>query len=178
VVGALAVKKTASVADAQRWSGLTGLGPVLERLRERLVTFRAEPGPGSATGRELFDLPDAPRPDADIRAPVRFLPDYDNLLLSHADRTRLVSEEQRRALVTVNGVSPGVVLLDGRVSGTWRVSRTPVDGTSRPRLETATLEVAPLGPWPATARHEATAEAERLLAFLVEDAHERRVVVR
>ena len=65
----------ASVADIQNWSGLTRLKEVVERLRTRLVVFRDE------DGRELFDLPDAPRPEPDVPAPVRLLGEYDNLLL-------------------------------------------------------------------------------------------------
>ena len=70
--------------DAQNWSGLTKLAEVFERLRPRLVTFEGE------DGRELFDLPDAPRPDPDTPAPVRFLGEYDNVLLGHANRRRII----------------------------------------------------------------------------------------
>lgn len=72
--------------DVQNWSGLTRLKAVLERLRPRLVTFRDE------HGKQLFGLPDAPRPDSEVRAPVRFLGGFDNALLGHADRRRIIPE--------------------------------------------------------------------------------------
>lgn len=107
----------ASVADAATWSGLRGLREVFERLRPSLRTFVDE------QGRELFDLPDAPRPDPDVPAPPRFLPGFDNALLSHADRTRVISDEYRKALTGVNGLAPGTILLNGFVRGTWSIAR-------------------------------------------------------
>jgi Winged helix DNA-binding domain len=100
----------AAVADVAAWSRLTGLREVVERLRPRLRTFRDE------RGRELFDLPDAPRPDPETPAPVRFLPEYDNVLLSHADRSRFISGERR----TFSGRVHGTVLHDGFVFGVWQ----------------------------------------------------------
>src|SRR3954465_3248544 len=72
--------------DAQVGSGLTRLAEVFDRLRRCLITFEDE------NGAELFDLPDAPRPPANTPAPPRFLPQFDNVLLSHADRSRIVPE--------------------------------------------------------------------------------------
>ncbi|MDB4951591.1 MAG: hypothetical protein JWM27_4240 [Gemmatimonadetes bacterium] len=113
----LAAFGPASVADAQAWCGLTGLREVMDRLRPRLATFRDE------RGRELFDLPNAPRPDPETPAPPRFLPEYDNALLSHDDRSRIVSDEHRRGLYTANGMTFGTVLLDGYVGATWKITR-------------------------------------------------------
>jgi len=107
----------ASVRDAQAWSGLTRLSEVFQRLRPKLVTFRDE------AGTELFDLPRAPRPPAETPAPVRFLPEFDNLLLSHADRTRVIEPNHRKQLATLNGMPPGTVLWDGFVAGTWKIAR-------------------------------------------------------
>ncbi|PVU82088.1 winged helix DNA-binding domain-containing protein [Cellulomonas sp. WB94] len=174
----LAAFGPASVADVQQWSGLGGLRSVVDQLRDRLVTFRAEPGPGSATGRELFDLPDAPRPDPAVDAPIRFLPDLDNLLLAHADRTRVISEEHRRRLTSLNGGLPGSFLADGRVAGTWTVTRERVDtGQVRPRRELATLELRPFDALDATTSRAVTAEGEGLVRFVADDAADHRVRV-
>jgi hypothetical protein len=117
VIRYLAAYGPASVMDVQQWSGVTRLGEVLERLRPQLQTFRDE------SGRELFDLPDAPRPDPATPAPVRFLADYDNLLLSHADRSRFGDERNRAALTYVQGPYPSTLMIDGQVAGQWHVRR-------------------------------------------------------
>ena len=111
----LAAFGPATVADARTWSGLGGLWEVFERLRPRLRTFRDE------RGRELFDVPGAPLPDPETPAPPRFLPAFDNALLSHADRARIVSEKHRRALSS-DPLMRGV-LLDGFARGTWKTER-------------------------------------------------------
>jgi hypothetical protein len=107
----------ASVMDIQTWCGLTGLDEIVDRLRPALRTFRDE------SGRELFDLPDAPRPDPARQAGVRFLPEFDNVLLSYADRRRIISDEDRKRIYTVNGLVPGTVLVDGFVHGKWKIDR-------------------------------------------------------
>jgi hypothetical protein len=111
----LAAFGPASVADVATWCRLAGLREVVERLRPQLVTFRDE------RGRELFDLPDAPRPDPDTPAPVRFLPEYDNVLLSHDDRSRFALSESSSALSPGWTVGWGAVLHDGVVRGRWRL---------------------------------------------------------
>ncbi|MGH2686453.1 MAG: winged helix DNA-binding domain-containing protein [Actinomycetota bacterium] len=99
----------ATVADVTAWCGLTGMRAVVERLRPSLVTFRDD------RGRELFDVPDGPRPDPDTPAPVRLLPEYDNVLLSHADRSRFAGH-----VMTPDDRSRAWVLVDGVVAGSWR----------------------------------------------------------
>jgi hypothetical protein len=136
----------AAVADVATWSRLTGLRAVVERLRERLVTFRDE------RGRELFDLPDAPRPDPATPAPPRFLPEYDNVLLAHADRTRFVANGDRSALAEGWTVGWGAVLHDGVVRGRWRLERDRVVISHVPLAKRAIASV--------------TAEGRRLAAFL------------
>lgn len=110
----LAAFGPASVADAQAWSGLTGLKAVFAELREELEVFRSE------TGVELFDLPGAPRPDPGEPAPPRLLPDYDNLVLAYKDRSRFVPEEHRKAIFRPAGVVRATFLVDGVVAGVWK----------------------------------------------------------
>jgi hypothetical protein len=103
----------ATVADVQLWSGLTRLREVVERLPLR--TFRGE------AGQTLYDLPDAPRPPADTPAPPRFLPAYDNLLLSHRDRSRLIADRRPVPLPPGSGATSGTFLVDGMWQGTWEI---------------------------------------------------------
>ncbi|HEY9376652.1 MAG TPA: winged helix DNA-binding domain-containing protein [Jiangellaceae bacterium] len=107
----LAAFGPALVADAAAWSRLTGFREVFDRLRSRLRVFV------DVKGRELFDLPDAPRPDPDVVAPVRFLPEYDNVLLSHADRSRFGADAQ--LFMSALGAFKGSVLVDGEVRAIW-----------------------------------------------------------
>ena len=106
----LAAFGPASVQDIQAWCWLTRLSGPVERLRPRLRVFRSEEGV------ELFDLPDAPRPDPDVPAPPRFLPEYDNLMLSHADRTRVIPDGYVERIFT-----RGAFLVDGFVRGAWKI---------------------------------------------------------
>jgi len=103
----------ASVADIQLWSGLTRLREAAERLPLR--TFR---GPA---GQVLYDLPDAPRPSGDMPVPPRFLPAYDNLLLSHKDRSRVIPGNRPVPLPPGSGATAGTFLVDGMWQGTWQI---------------------------------------------------------
>jgi DNA glycosylase AlkZ-like len=109
----LAAFGPATTADMQVWSGLTRLREVAERLPLR--TFRNE------AGQVLFDLPEAPRPAGDTPAPPRFLPAYDNLLLSYKDRGRVIPHARPVPLPPGNGATTGTLLLDGLWQGTWQV---------------------------------------------------------
>jgi hypothetical protein len=148
--------------DMQAWSGLTRLREVADRLGDRVVRFRND------NGRELLDLPDAPRPDPDTPAPVRFLPDFDNVVLSHADRSRIVDDEVRKRVQTITQVLPGTVLVDGRVAGIWSIERA--NGA-------ASLAVTPYVRLSAADRDQVAGEGARLLAFAAPgDAHDLRIV--
>jgi hypothetical protein len=141
----------ATPGDAQVWSGLTGLRAAFERLRPQLLTFRDE------AGRELFDLPEAPRPGPEVPAPVRFLPVYDNLLLSHRDRSRSVDPRTRSWFATSDSVTYGSFLVDGFVAGRWKA------GSERDR---PTLTVEPLHPLSGSERAEVESEGTAMLRFL------------
>jgi hypothetical protein len=138
----------ATRADIAEWSGLRvrDFEPALASL-EPLRRFRDE------RGRELLDLPRCPLPPADAPAPVRFLPRYDNVVLSHADRTRVISDEHRRIVIHGGGMVEATFLVDGFVAGLWRVER------NRVRIE-------PFAPLPRAARREVEDEAARLEAWL------------
>ena len=151
----LAAFGPATVADATTWSRLTGLREVFERLRPQLRTFRDE------RGRELFDLPDAPRPNPNVPAAPRFLPEYDNVLLSYADRSRFVPD--RAGPAAVRGRVRGTVLVDGLVSGVWRIGKDP-----------PILVVEQLAPLSKRTRAAVAAEGRRYLRFAI-DADDQEV---
>jgi hypothetical protein len=111
----LAAFGPATPADATAWSGVGGMRPVFEAMRSELRVLRDE------NGRELFDLPDAPLPPADTPAPVRFLPEYDNTLLGHRDRTRVIADQHRSLIYIGPGLMSGTVLVDGFGAAGWRV---------------------------------------------------------
>lgn len=149
----LAAYGPAASADLRAWCGLAGLPAAVAALREELVTFRDE------RGRELLDLPEAPRPDPDTPAPVRFLPAFDNAILGYHDRGRIIDDAHRGLSVA----GERVVLVDGRVTATWGVDAdtvvvTPLRGLSR-------------------ADREAVAEQGRELAAFLSEGESHRVRV-
>ncbi|HEX4258529.1 MAG TPA: winged helix DNA-binding domain-containing protein [Streptosporangiaceae bacterium] len=146
----LAAFGPATVQDVQTWSGLTRLREIVEPVRDRLRTFTDE------RGRELFDLPDSPRPDPDVPAPPRLAAEFDNLILSHDDRTRVMAADDRRRLFKQLNSFPGSVLLDGFVAGAWRVKRAKSTATVTIELFRARV--------PARDRDALEAEAARVLA--------------
>lgn len=152
----------ATVRDAQVWSGLTRLAEVFARLHDRgeTVTLTGE------AGLALHDLPDAPRPGPDAPAPVRFLYDFDNLLLSHADRSRVLTDGYLSQPFDNDGPMPAVVLVDGFTAALWR----PVIGRTE-----AVLYVAPLTELTGADRDAVAAEGARLLEFLASAAVRRDV---
>jgi hypothetical protein len=151
----------ASVRDVQAWSGLTRLSEVVERLRSGLLVFRDE------NGRELFDLPDAPRPSEETPAPVRFLYDFDNLLLSHADRARVISFDPVAGGGIRNGQLPNYALVDGFVRASWRLGLTRA---------LATLTIAPVDRLRAAEVTALRREGSALLGFLAADRPEREIL--
>ena len=149
----------ASIKDVQVWSGLTRLREVADRLRPRLRSFTDE------AGTELLDVLDGPLPDADRPAPVRFLPDYDNILLSHADRARVIDPAHRPLIFSGNGVY-ATVLVDGFAAARWRLAR---------RKQTATITVEPFAALRPRDRRAVADEGMLLLAMLAPgDVHDLR----
>ncbi|GLZ39890.1 winged helix DNA-binding domain-containing protein [Actinokineospora sp. NBRC 105648] len=146
----LAAFGPAATADLRSWSGLAGLPAAVSAVRPELVSFRDE------RGRELLDLPDAPRPDPDTPAPVRYLPAFDNALLGYDDRTRIVDQAHRG--LSVDGVR--VVLVDGRVAASWIVRDD-------------TVIVTPLRRFTRAERTAVTEEGHALASFLSENDSDR-----
>ncbi|TDC28053.1 winged helix DNA-binding domain-containing protein [Streptomyces sp. 8K308] len=146
----LAAYGPAAVADIRAWSGLAGLPAAVAAIRAELVTFRDE------RGRELIDLPDAPRPDPDTPAPVRFLPAFDNAILGYHDRGRIIDDAHRGLSVA----GERVVLVDGRAAATWKV-------------EAGTVTVAPLRRFSRAERAEVADQGRELASFLSEGESDR-----
>jgi DNA glycosylase AlkZ-like len=138
----------ATVKDVQTWSGLVRLNEVADRLKHKLRAYDGG----------YLDLPDAPRPDEDTPAPVRYLAEFENMLLSYADRTRIIAEEHRKRLFSrANGMIPGTFTVGGFVAGEWTLAS--------PKKGPATLT---LSPYAALSKKDTSAlqeEAAKLLEF-------------
>jgi hypothetical protein len=156
----LAAFGPASVMDIQAWSGLTRLKERVAELKEELITYRDE------KGTELYDLPDLPLIDEDTPAPVRFLPEYDNLIISHADRTRIIADEDRPKIFLSAARVRATFLIDGFVAGAWKIEK---------EKKGATLVIEPFIPLSNDDRRALEAEGERLLRF-VEDKAENTAI--
>ena len=155
----------AGVMDVQAWSGLTRLREVTDRLGGRLRRFRTE------DGKELFDLPDAERPSPDVPAPVRFLPEYDNLLLSYADRRRVNPQGHKVPLYPGNGGRLGEVLVDGMFAGRWRLVHEAAEA------EDATVVVEPFARLDRAQQPAVEEEGRALLAFVAPGADRHRIEI-
>lgn len=145
----LAAFGPAATADLRAWCGLAGLPAAVAAMREELVAFRDE------RGRELLDLPGAPRPDPGTPAPVRFLPAFDNAVLGYHDRGRIIDDAHRGLSVA----GERVVLVDGRVAATWTVD-----------AGTGAVTVTPLRPFSVTDRDTVAEEGRALAGFLSDGA--------
>jgi uncharacterized protein YcaQ len=161
----LAAFGPASRADVMQWSGLRRVSHVdeaLETLGGEISVFADE------DGKVLYDLADAPRPGGDIPAPVRFLPKWDNLLLAHDNRERVLPMAYRKTVIKVNGDVMPTFLVDGIVAGMWSIKR---------ERATAVLSLEPLAPLEPSARASLEEEGTALLRFVEPDASEYQVVI-
>ena len=150
----LAAFGPASVTDMQTWSAMPKLKDIFEELRPNLQTYRHE-------RRELFDLPDLPLPAEDTTAPVRFLPEFDNVLLAHSNRTRVIAAEYRSKVYLPGLRVAATILVDGFVRGAWKVEK---------KKDAATLLVEPFDKLTRQDRSALIEEGERLLRFIEEKA--------
>jgi hypothetical protein len=148
----LAAFGPATLSDVQAWSGLTRLSQLVDRSGFRRLE--------DEHGRQLLDVPDAPLPDRDTPAPPRLLAPFDNAILAHADRARIVAPEQRRHVNRDRLMR--AFLLDGFVAGSWR-------------LEGSALWFSPARPLRRTDREGLAHEGERLLAFLAPESSAREI---
>ncbi|PJJ73496.1 winged helix DNA-binding protein [Diaminobutyricimonas aerilata] len=143
----------ATARDVQAWSGVRGLGEVIDTMGNELRRYVVD-------GVELVDLADLPLVNDEATPPVRLLPEFDNLMVAFADRSRLMTDAAR-ARVSIGAMVFPTVLVDGRVVALWKLER----GADR-----TVLTVDPLEPLAASTRHEIRDEAERMLAFAAADA--------
>jgi len=143
----LAAFGPAAVADVQAWCGLTRLAEIAAEMSTELRRYR---GPGGA---ELIDLAEAELPDPETPVPVRLLPAFDNALLGHADRRRIISDTDRKRVMPGRAQVLPTFLVDGWVHGTWS-------------LEAGTLRLTPFRPLRESDLAALEQEADRLLPFV------------
>ena len=151
----LAAFGPARVTDLQTWSGLGKLKEAVAAIKKDFVTYRDEQNV------ELLDLPEIIIPDADTPAPIRFLPEFDNLLLSHTNRTRIVADQYRSKVYLPALRVAATILIDGFVRGAWKVEK---------KKGAAALLIEPFEPLTADQRAEVIAEGEKLVRFVEPDA--------
>ena len=154
---ALAAFGPVTLADIAKFAGQVParIRPILEGLAPKLATFVDE------QQRVLYDLPRAPRPDADTRAPIRFLPRYDEALIAYQHRDRIIAARHRPTIYSKNGIVEAIILVDGFAAGSWGLERTKTD---------AIVRVEPFAKLAARDRAEATVEGERLARFMAPEA--------
>lgn len=155
----------ATAADVQTWSGLSGIRAVLDRMAPQLRLFTDE------HGRQLFDVADGVLPEPGTPAPIRILAEFDNVLLSHHDRSRLISDSARRQLITVNGLLASTFMVDGFVAGVCRIQRGRAHGA-----ESATVRFEPFGRLRRKDQSALLAEGRRLLRFIAPGARHEAVI--
>lgn len=147
----LAAFGPARVTDLQTWSGLGKLKTALDALKPELVVYRDEQNV------ELLELPDLPLPDADTPAPIRFLPEFDNLLLAHTNRTRVVADAYRPKVYLPGLRVAATILVDGFVRGAWKVEKAK---------GAAALLIEPFAPISPADRAALEEEGEKLVRFV------------
>ncbi|WP_433565261.1 winged helix DNA-binding domain-containing protein [Nocardia sp. CA-151230] len=144
----LAAYGPATAADIQEFAGVTRLAAVIARLRPELRVLHDD------SGRELFDLPDAPIADPELPVPVRFLPAFDNSCLGHRDRSRIISDADRARIAKIASGGVPMYLVDGFVHGRWG-------------LDGSTIRITPWHPLTRATEAAVRDEAERLLPLVV-----------
>jgi hypothetical protein len=133
---------------------------VIERLRPQLNTFVDQ------NGNELFDVSNAEYPNADTPVPVRYLAEFDNILLSHKDRTRIIADEYRNRVFTVNGIIKATILIDGFVQGVWRIEC---------QTNSSKLIIEPFKPLLQVDKDALALEGAKLLDFVAPDSKVRDI---
>lgn len=111
----------ASVMDFQTWTGMTRLKARLAPALRELLAYKSE------DGRDLYDLPTATIAAPEAIAPIRFIPEYDNIMIAHRERARILPEAHRKKVFLSAGRVIGAVLIDGFAGATWQVKKDKQD---------------------------------------------------